>query len=410
LIGYGVGVTADAFTRDARLKHLDIVDISREVFDLADLYTGPGYSNPLRDPRVTTFVQDGRFFLQACPARYDIITGEPPPLKTAGTVNLYTQQFFSLMKGRLKDGGIASFWLPIYQLTTDETKAILRAFHNVFPNASVWANSDWEWIMVGLKPPLRKPDEELTRRFWTDPSSRGDLVRIGLEVPEQMPALFIMAAEEIDKMTQGVEPLDDFYPKRLTDSSPDLKAAYQLGYSYLEGSGAMQRFFASSFTHDIWPNERKEVLEPLFLFRETRYRSEMSGSNWLAELDLYLRHSQLRTPVLAVQNSDEFRLALAEQAALDSHSPRRHAFHDLVAGALARRDLAAAIQLLEGDNDHDSSNVNDLFLLTYLYCLTGNVEKAEALANANARSIEKDWFVDWLWGELRAEFGFRPPS
>jgi hypothetical protein len=299
--------------------------------------------------------------------------------------------------------------LPIYQLTTDETKAILRAFHDVFPNASIWATSDWEWIMVGIKPPLRKPDAELARRLWTDPSSRGDLVRIGLEVPEQMPALFIMGAEEIDKMTQGVEPLDDFYPKRLSDSPSDLKAAYQLGYSYLEGSGAMQRFFASSFIHEMWPNERKELLEPLFLFRETRFRSEMSGSNWLAELDLYLRHSKLRTPVLAVQNSDEFRLALAERLAADSHSLPPDAFHDLVAGALARRDLAAAIQLLEGDNDSDSSNLNDFFLLTYLYCVTGSVDKAEALATANAGSIQKDWFIDWLWGELQAEFGFRPP-
>ncbi len=210
-------MTADAFTRNARLKHLDIVDISNEVFALADFYTGAGYSNPLRDPRVTTFVQDGRFFLQACPTRYDIITGEPPPLKTAGTVNLYTQQFFSLMKGRLKEGGIASFWLPIYQLTTDETKAILRAFHNVFPNASVWATSDLEWVMIGLKPPLRKPDKELARRLWTDPASGPDLVRVGLEVPEQVPASFVMDAEGIDRMTQGVAPLDDFYPKRLTE-------------------------------------------------------------------------------------------------------------------------------------------------------------------------------------------------
>jgi hypothetical protein len=409
LIGYGVGVTADAFTRDAHLKHLDIVDISKEIFDLADSYTGPGYSDPLRDPRVTTFVQDGRFFLQTCPDRYDIITGEPPPLKTAGTVNLYTQQFFSLMKGRLKDGGIASFWLPLYQLTTDETKAILRGFFNVFPNASLWATSDLEWIMIGIKPPLRKPDEELARQLWTNASSRDDLVRIGLEVPEQMPALFVMAAEEIDKMTQGVEPLDDLYPKRLTDSPPDLKAACQLGYSYLEGSGAMQHFFTSSFIRDIWPNERKEVLEPLFLFRETRYRSEMSGSNWLAELDLYLRHSQLRTPVLAVQNSDEFRLVLAEQLAADSQSSRPDAVHDLVAGALARRDLAAAIRLLEDERDRGFSNINDLFLLIYLYCRNGSVEKAEALASAQAGSIQKDWFVDWLWGELQAEFGFRPP-
>jgi spermidine synthase len=409
LVGYGVGVTADAFKRNTRLKHLDIVDISQEVFDLADFYTGSGYSNPLRDPRVATFVQDGRFFLQACPTRYDIITGEPPPLKTAGAVNLYTQQFFSLMKGRLKDGGIASFWLPLYQLTTGETKAILRAFHNVFPNASVWATSDLEWVMIGINPPLRKPDKELARRLWSDPTSGSDLMRVGLEVPEQMPASFVMDAEGIDRMTQGVEPLDDFYPKRLTDAQPDLNAAYQLGYSYLEASGALQRFSSSALIRDLWPNERQEVLEPLFSIRETRYRSEMSGSNWLAELDLYLRHSQLRTPVLAVQNSDEFRLALAQRLVVISHSLPLDAAHDLVAGALARRDFGTAIRLLEGEKGRGFSNINDLYLLIYLYCLNGSVEKAEALANENAGSIQKDWFVNWLWGELQAEFGFRPP-
>jgi spermidine synthase len=410
LIGYGVGVTADAFTRNASLKHLDIVDISKEVFDLADFYTGPGYANPLRDPRVTTYVQDGRFFLQACPERYDIITGEPPPLKMAGTVNLYTQQFFSLMEARLKDGGVASFWLPLYQLTAAETKAILRAFHDAFPNASVWATSDLEWVMIGMKPPLRTHDQELARRLWSDPTSGSDLARIGLEVPEQLPSLFVMDAEEIDRITRGVEPLDDYHPKRLTDAQPDLKAAYQLGYSYLETSGALRRFVASSFIHEIWPHEGKEAIEPLLLLRETRYRAEMSGSNWLAELDLYLRHSQFRTPVLAVQNSDEIRLALAERFVAGLPSLPPEALPDLVAGALARRDFGAAIRLLETEKDRGFPNINDFFLLTYLYCLNGNVGKAEALVAARAGSIQQDWFVEWLWGELQAEFGFHPPG
>ena len=409
LVGYGVGVTADAFTRDAHLKHLDIVDISKEVFDLADSYAGPGYANPLRDPRVSTFVQDGRFFLQACPERYDIITGEPPPLKTAGAVNLYTQQFFSLMNSRLKDGGIASFWLPLYQITPDETKAILRAFHNVFPNSSVWATSDLEWIMIGIRPPLPKSGDERARGLWSDPGSGADLVRIGLEVPAQMPALFVMDAGEIDRITRGVEPLSDFYPKRLTDAPPDLKTTYELGYSYLETSGVLQRLLASSLIRDIWPSENKETLELLFLVRETRYRSEMSGSNWLAELDFYLRHSQLRAPVLAVQNSDEVRLALAERMAANSNLLPSEPAHDLVAGALARRDFRAAIQLLEVEKERGFSNVNDVFLLIYLYCLDGNVEKAEAFATARAGSIQRDWFVDWLWTELQTEFGFRPP-
>src|SRR4029078_7392184 len=115
LLCYGVGITADAFSRDPRLKHLDVVDISKEVFDLADSYSGSEYSNPLRAPRVTTFVQDSRFFLQVSPDLYEIITGEPPPPKVAGTVNLYTQKFFVLMHARLKDGGIVTFWLPISQ-------------------------------------------------------------------------------------------------------------------------------------------------------------------------------------------------------------------------------------------------------------------------------------------------------
>jgi hypothetical protein len=33
----------------------------------------------------------------------------------------------------------------------------------------------------------------------------------------------------------------------------------------------------------------------------------------------------------------------------------------------------------------------------------------QGVAAAENGSIQKDWFVDWLWGELQAEFGFRPP-
>jgi len=130
----------------------------------------------------------------------------------------------------------------------------------------------------------------------------------------------------------------------------------------------------------------------------------------LADLDLYLRHTRLRTPVLAVQNTDEFRLALAEKFVARSRSVPAEASPDLIAGALARRDFPAAIELLETEKDRGFSNINDFFLLTYLYCLNGSVEKAEALAAAQANSVQKDWFVDWLWGELQAQFGFHPPG
>jgi len=182
LIAFGCGVTADALTHDVDLTHIDVVDISKEAFAFADDYRGAGYSNALRDPRVSEIVQDGRFFLQASPQRYDVITGEPPPPKVLGSVNLYTEQFFKLMSDRLNDGGIATFWLPIYQLNVAEAKSILRGFHDAFPNTIIWSSSDEEWIMMGIKGAPHKIDNEQLKKFWRFGSSREDLARIGVEV------------------------------------------------------------------------------------------------------------------------------------------------------------------------------------------------------------------------------------
>src|SRR6266700_1735411 len=214
LLCYGCGVTADAFTRKSTVERIDVADISKEVFALADFYSGINNSNPLRDPRVHAIVQDGRFFLQASPQQYDIISGEPPPPKMAGAVNLYTQEFFSLMRSRLKQGGIASFWLPINQLKLEETKAILGAFHNAFSNASVWGSADQDWIMMGINGPGRRVTEDELRQLWNSPATGGDLRQFGIEVPQQLGALFLMDGDEIDRITYNVAALTDVYPKR----------------------------------------------------------------------------------------------------------------------------------------------------------------------------------------------------
>jgi hypothetical protein len=84
--------------------------------------------------------------------------------------------------------------------------------------------------------------------------------------------------------------------------------------------------------------------------------------------------------------------------------------HDLIAGSLAQRDMSRAIRLLENLHARGAFVLNDTLLLTYLYCLNGDVDKAEALAANSAGSIEKDSFVNWLWEKLERDFGFHPPQ
>src|ERR1700736_2268778 len=408
LIAFGCGVTADALTHNVDLRHIDIVDISKEAFALADDYRGAGYSNSLRDPRVPAIVQDGRFFWQASPHRYDIITGEPPPPKVLGSVNLYTQQFFSLMSDRLRDGGIATFWLPIYQLNVGEAKAILLAFHDAFPNCVIWSSSDEAWIMMGIKGAPKKIDNEQVRKFWRFGSTRDDLARIGVEVPEQLAALFVMDGDEINRIVTGTKPLTDFYPKRLGDVTAEDKAIHEFTSDYMQATSAAERFRSSRFIQQIWPEAITAQLEPFFAIREMRYRASLSEANWLAEVDIHLRGSRLREPVLETLDTNSFRVALAQKAVDKLEPPPLELLPDLIAEALARRDYHETIRLLEDKRARTAANPDDICLLTYLYCLNGEVAKAESIATSTTNRERP--FVKWLWRKLQAEYGFRPPK
>ena len=107
--------------------------------------------------------------------------------------------------------------------------------------------------------------------------------------------------------------------------------------------------------------------------------------------------------------SDGFRVSIAERVARGSETPPLEMMPDLIAGALAQRNIDRAIKLLESEKDRGVFGANEIFLLSYLYCLNGSFEKAETLVADNAASIKKDSLVDWLWEKLQTDFGFHPP-
>ena len=252
-----------------------------------------------------------------------------------------------------------------------------------------------------------KIDNEQVRKFWRFGSTRDDLARIGIEVPEQLAALFVMDGDEIDRIANGTKPLTDFYPKRLGDVTTEDKSIHEFTSGYMQATSATSRLRSSRLIQEIWPETMTAQLEPFFAIREMRYLASISETNWLAELDVHLRGSRLREPVLETLDTNSFRVALAQKAADNLEPPPIELLPDLIAEALARRDYDDAIRLLEDKRPRAATN-RDIFLLTYLYCLNGEVAKAETVAIATTDRERP--FVKWLWGKLQAEYGFRPPN
>ena len=149
IIGYGLGNTAKALTDSSDPETIDVVDVSPDILAMAPVVFPDPQEQPLADPRVRVHVEDGRYFLQATDRRFDLITGEPPPHHLAGVVNLYSREYFQLLRSRLTAGGVVTYWLHTPLMSEPNAKSILRAFCDAFEDCSLWHGSGGDFMMVG---------------------------------------------------------------------------------------------------------------------------------------------------------------------------------------------------------------------------------------------------------------------
>ena len=273
VICYGVGVTAGAARDIPGVETIDVVDVSADVVAMSDVIY-PADAHPLHDPRVRVHIEDGRQFLQATERRFDLITGEPPPPRTPGAVNIYTREYFQLMFDRLADGGIATYWLPVGRPDPGtNVNAIVAAFCEVFADCSLWNATPFDLMLAGTRGSLGPVAEDDFVRPWTTAGLRTRLTEIGLELPQQVGATFLGDAAYLRELTKGARPLVDDYPHRLLPNprqpslsdpgygtDPAVTAHYQ---TTLDPARAQRAFESSAFIRRVWPERADRGLTAL---------------------------------------------------------------------------------------------------------------------------------------------------
>ena len=280
VICFGVGSTASAVADLPDVRAIDVVDVSRDILEMSDIAFPDGRRHPLRDSRVKARVEDGRFFLLQTDRTYDLITGEPPPLKVAGVVSLYTREYFRLMHDRLNPGGIATYWLPAVQLLPRETLAIVRAFCEEFEDCSLWSGMGMDWLLMGSRGGIEPVSREHFSRLWREPRTREELRRIAVDTPAQLLALFMADARVLRQASALVPPLIDNYPQRL--SSEFVSSGVLPVYAGWMHADASRRILESS----PWMSE----LLPPALIRES---AKHFGPRWMMDTMWY---PELRPP------------------------------------------------------------------------------------------------------------------
>jgi len=266
LVCYGCGSTAKALTDTKSLTKIDIVDISKEIIQYSGLFFQSAADNPINDPRVRTFIDDGRFYLMATTQKYDLITSEPPPPKNDGVISLYTEEYFQLMYNRLNPGGMATYWLPISHLEFEEALSIIKAFADVFEDCSLWSGAGKHWILLGIKPPVLKPSLESFTAQWKDPVVFKELKALGFITPEQFGSFYIAGPERIKELTSRAKPTLDNYPQRLSYKFPPSYKSLKKLLQIKSINKTKQDFYSSDFIKKIWPKQMIEETAKYFSF------------------------------------------------------------------------------------------------------------------------------------------------
>ena len=207
VICFGVGNSLAAVGRHPAGR-IHCVELSPGVVEAAPLFQATN-RDILSDPRVRLTVEDGRTHLLSTDESYDVVTLEPPEMHTAGVVNLYTREFYELVRRRLRPGAVVCQWLNIRKMEEREFRMLLAAFRAVFPHTTLWQPPKcFGVLLVGTDGPLRVDLPRFLNRF-ADPRVRGDLQEVRLGDPLDFLSQFLMGEARTAAYTGDARPVTD---------------------------------------------------------------------------------------------------------------------------------------------------------------------------------------------------------
>jgi spermidine synthase len=136
VIGQGSGVTLSALLATGAGR-TDLVELEHAVLDGSRFFHEKGH-DPLDDPRVNVIVEDGRTVLEHARERWDVIVSEPSNPWLAGVNNLFTRDFYRLVRKRLAPGGVFTQWVQLYEISPTAFGSILGGFLESFPRGEAY--------------------------------------------------------------------------------------------------------------------------------------------------------------------------------------------------------------------------------------------------------------------------------
>ncbi|HVS18271.1 MAG TPA: fused MFS/spermidine synthase, partial [Planctomycetota bacterium] len=199
VIGLGTGMTAGALLDLPTLERLDVFELEPRLPAAAALFA-EWNGALLDDARTHVTLADGRVALARSARRFDLITADPLHPATRGSSDLFSLEHFQAMADHLAEGGVASQWLPLYELSTLDVRTVVATWCAAFEHTSAWLTA-YDLALVGSRAPLPERVGELP------PAVARRLAEVGVHGPLDLEALLVARDGDLRTWSAGVTPM-----------------------------------------------------------------------------------------------------------------------------------------------------------------------------------------------------------
>ncbi len=129
------------------------------------------------DPRSHIHIEDAKTYFSTHPRRYDLIVSQPSNPWVSGVASLFSEEFYSRVKGRLNEDGLLVQWMQLYEIGIDQVASVVNALEPHFADYAIYAPTSADILLVATTSG-RLPDAN--SRVFTVPALARELERLGI--------------------------------------------------------------------------------------------------------------------------------------------------------------------------------------------------------------------------------------
>lgn len=159
IVGLGTGVTAGEIGLYPDVERIDVAELSSGVADALPLF-GASTGNIHQDPRFHLQLGDAFRVIGRSSKRWDILISEPSNPWVTGVDQLFSTDYYRLVRDHLTEDGVFVQWVQQYSFNTEAFLMVIASVKSAFPHFTLFHGRQGDLILMAANHPFMKEQRQ----------------------------------------------------------------------------------------------------------------------------------------------------------------------------------------------------------------------------------------------------------